>query len=152
MYLGIDPGSHCGWAVMDKSLVVKAHGHWDLKGGRFEGGGMRYVRFRKYLTTLLDAYPEIKMVGFEEVRMHMGVDAAHVYGGIVANLTEVLETRKIPYAGIPVGTVKKRATGKGNANKLAMVAAATTEWPALGALTEDEADALWIAVCATELS
>lgn len=152
LYLGIDPGTNCGWAIMDKSLVVKANGHWNLKGGRFEGGGMRYVRFRSYVQALLDAYPEIKQVGFEEVRMHMGVDAAHVYGGIVASLTALLEERKIPYAGIPVGTVKKRATGKGNASKDAMVSTALRQWPLFTELTEDEADALWIAVCTTELS
>jgi len=39
--------------------------------------------------------------------------------------------------------VKRHATGRGNADKAAMVAAAVARWG--GEPTEDEADALWIA-------
>jgi Holliday junction resolvasome RuvABC endonuclease subunit len=44
---------------------------------------------------------------------------------------------------VPVGTIKKAATGKGNASKADMIAAAKRA----GCFTEDdnEADAFWIA-------
>ena len=54
----------------------------------------------------------------------MGVDAAHAYGGFMAHLTAWCEHHNIPYAGVPVGTIKKHATGKGNASKDLMIGAA----------------------------
>ncbi len=44
--------------------------------------------------------------------------------GRVATLTAWAELRGIPYEGVPVGTIKRHATGKGNAAKEAMIAAA----------------------------
>ena len=42
---------------------------------------MRFLRFRRWLEQLdLDAGP-IAAIHFEEVRRHVGTDAAHVYGG-----------------------------------------------------------------------
>ena len=35
----------------------------------------------------------------------------------MATLTAWCEDREIPYEGVPVGTIKKHATGKGNAGK-----------------------------------
>ena len=66
----------------------------------------------------------ISAIHFEEVRRHVGTDAAHVYGGLLATLTAWAELRGIAYQGVPVGTIKRHATGKGNANKEAMMAAA----------------------------
>jgi len=82
----------------------------------------------------------IDAVYFEEVRRHAGVDAAHAYGGFLAHLTAWCEHHQIPYQGVPVGTIKKHATGKGNANKDAMISSAR----ALGFDPQDdnEADAL----------
>jgi Holliday junction resolvasome RuvABC endonuclease subunit len=61
-------------------------------------------------------------VVFEEVRRHVGVDAAHAYGGFMGQLMAWCEHHQIPYQGVPVGTIKKHATGKGNASKDEMVA------------------------------
>ena len=41
----------------------------------------------------------------------------------MATLTSWCEHHKIPYQGVPVGTIKKHATGKGNASKEDMIAA-----------------------------
>lgn len=136
--LAIDPGTHCGWALYADG--VTASGVWNLRGGRFEGGGMRFVRLQQYL----EAIGPVDQVYFEEVRRHLGTDAAHIYGGIIAVLAAHCEHRGIPYAGIPVGTVKKRATGKGNADKDAMLAAARARWPEQTVLDDNQADALWI--------
>jgi len=141
--IGIDPGTRCGWAVLDEGGQRVASGTWDCSVRRGEGAGFRFVRFERVLRELLDAYPG-STLGYEEVRRHAGVDAAHVYGGIRAHLQRLCEERGVPYCPIPVGTVKKLATGKGNADKDAMVAAAASQW---GVQVEDdnEADALWIA-------
>jgi Holliday junction resolvasome RuvABC endonuclease subunit len=54
------------------------------------------------------------------------------------------EERKIPYEGIPVATIKKHATGKGNAKKDAMMEAARARWPSVALEDDNHADALWI--------
>jgi Holliday junction resolvasome RuvABC endonuclease subunit len=50
------------------------------------------------------------------------------------------EPNEIPYAGVPVGSIKRHATGKGNTNKDAVIAAVR----ALGfnPADDNEADAL----------
>lgn len=146
--VGIDIGTTCGWGLIGPDGRRVASGKWDLKARRHEGGGMRFLRFGRLLTELLEGQ-QVEAVVYEEVRRHMGTDAAHVYGGLVAHLQTVCEVKGIPYTGIPVGTVKKAATGKGNAGKEAMVDAAKVRWPELAdlvlALEDDEADALWVA-------
>ncbi len=143
--IGIDPGTACGWAVYDSEHTTWISGVWDLKSRRHEGGGMRFLRLRGYIKELFTAVSPSAVV-YEEVRRHMGTDAAHVYGGIVAVITEECEARGIPYLGVPVGTVKKLATGKGNAGKPAMIAAALERWPGFEPADDNEADARWIAV------
>ncbi len=83
---------------------------------------IRNVEFKRWLGELLTS-GDISEVYFEEVRRHTGVDAAHAYGGFWAHLTAWCEHRNIPYQGMPVGTIKKHATGRGNAGKAAMIAA-----------------------------
>ena len=141
--LAIDPGTNCGWAIK-KQTGDFVSGTWNLRGGRYEGGGMRFLRLEKFLNEVRASTP-IQMVVFEEVRRHLGTDAAHIYGGIVATVCKWCEENKIPYLGIPVGTVKRNATGKGNANKEQMIAAAQARWPGHVFVDDNEADARWIA-------
>jgi Holliday junction resolvasome RuvABC endonuclease subunit len=120
--LALDLGTTTGWALRsgDNSIVS---GTESFKPHRFEGGGMRFLRFKRWLTELKQTSNGIDAVYFEEVRRHLGVDAAHAYGGFMAHLTAWCEHHQIPYQGVPVGTIKKHATGKGNACKDEMIAA-----------------------------
>ena len=120
--LALDLGTTTGWAIRPRNGDI-AHGYASFRPQRFEGGGMRYLRFKRWLTELAALTTEFNAVYFEEVRRHAGVDAAHVYGGLMATLTSWCEHRNVPYQGVPVGTIKKHATGKGNASKDAMIAA-----------------------------
>lgn len=116
--LALDLGTTTGFCAGDfRNHLI---GTWNLKPGKFDGGGMRYVKFRENLDRL-HASMKLDRVVFEAVRRHNGTDAAHVYGGLMAHLTEWCETRAIPYYGVPVGTIKKFWTGNGNANKAAMI-------------------------------
>ena len=144
IFVGLDPGSHTGWAILSADGSRIASGTWDLSARRPEGGGMRFLRCRTLLGELFNSHIGDRALAYEEVRRHLGVDAAHVYGGIVAVVQALCEERSVPYRGIPVGTAKKLATGKGNADKAAMMAAAVAHWR-LAEVGEDEADALWIA-------
>ena len=47
--LALDLGTTMGWACRPTDGTV-AHGWVSLKGGRFEGGGMRFLRFSRWLT------------------------------------------------------------------------------------------------------
>lgn len=140
--LAVDPGTYCGFAIRDKMGQIVS-GTWHLKGGRFEGGGMRFLRLKKEITNahVLSQFSEVY---FEEVRGHKGTDAAHIYGGVVAVLTSFCEDLNIPYQGIPVGTIKKHATGKGNSNKELMFSAACKKWPGIDIKDDNQADALWL--------
>ena len=99
--LTLDLGTKAGFCVGAR-VGALASGTGNFKPGRYDGGGMRFVRFRKWLDELQEAYP-IDRVAFEEVRRHAGTDAAHVYGGLLATLTAWCEDHNIPYEGIPVG-------------------------------------------------
>jgi Holliday junction resolvasome RuvABC endonuclease subunit len=120
--LALDLGTTTGWALRPRVGNI-AHGFVSLKPQRFEGGGMRYLRFKRWLSELQAMTGEVQSVYFEEVRRHAGVDAAHVYGGLLATLTSWCEHHNIPYQGVHVGTIKKHATGKGNAGKDMVIAA-----------------------------
>ena len=120
--LALDLGTTTGWALRSANGPV-AHGFVSFKSQRFEGGGMRYLRFKRWLSDMRHLASDIHSVYFEEVRRHAGVDAAHVYGGLLATLTAWCEHHNIPYQGVPVGTIKKHATGKGNAGKGEVIAA-----------------------------
>mgnify|MGYP001613368944 CR=1 FL=1 len=145
MFIGIDPGTHCGWAVLDPAGSVRGAGTWHLDNRAGDGAGMRYLRFERLLRELLATFPH-GPVAYELVSAHKGADAAHVYGGLVAIVTRLCEELARPYTGAAVGTVKKYATGKGNSNKVAMMDAAAERWAPNGHERDDnEADALWIA-------
>lgn len=139
--LALDLGTNTGWAL-------RASDNWILSGSqsfkprRFDGGGMRYLRFNRWLSELCDGgkQPVPQVIVYEEVRRHAGIDAAHAYGGFLSHLQSFCEQREIPYSGVPVGAIKKHATGKGNANKEQMVEAVR----ALGfhPADDNEADAI----------
>jgi Holliday junction resolvasome RuvABC endonuclease subunit len=66
----------------------------------------------------------------------------------MATLTSWAELRGVPYQGTPVGTIKRHATGKGNAGKAAMVAAARDR--GFSPADDNEADAIAILLWAIE--
>ena len=121
--LALDLGSTTGWALLNRDAMIDG-GSQSFKPQRFEGGGMRYLRFKRWLNEIKLCADGIDWVVFEEVRRHAGVDAAPAYGGFMAHLSAWCEHHQIPYQGVPVGTIKKHATGKGNANKALMIEAA----------------------------
>mgnify|MGYP000013365504 CR=1 FL=1 len=144
--LALDLGTTTGWGLAEVDGRITS-GSQSFKPQRFEGGGMRFLRFKRWLTDIKQCSSDINLIVFEEVRRHAGVDAAHVYGGFMGQLTAWCEHHQIPYEGVPVGTIKKHATGKGNASKDDMVAAARR----LGHAPADdnEADALALLLWAT---
>ena len=144
--LALDLGTTTGWAMRTMSGRIVSGTH-DFRPRRFEGGGMRYLRFTEWLNELARHAHGFRRVVFEEVRRHAGTDAAHVYGGFLATLTSWCEEREIPYEGVPVATIKRHVTGKGNASKAAVIAAVRAR--GFDPVDDNEADALAILLWAT---
>lgn len=137
--LALDLGTTTGWALAQTDAQISS-GSQSFKPQRFEGSGMRFLRFKRWLTDIKQCSSDISLIVFEEVRRHAGVDAAHAYGGFMGQLTAWCEHHQIPYEGVPVGTIKKHATGKGNASKDQMIQAMQAR---NHSVTDDnEADAL----------
>jgi Holliday junction resolvasome RuvABC endonuclease subunit len=145
--LALDLGTTTGWAIRGFDGLITS-GTVSFKPSRYDGGGMRYLRFTNWLTEIDRLSGPIAAIYFEEVRRHVGTDAAHVFGGLLAVLTSWGELRGIPYQGVPVGSIKKHATGKGNAPKQAMIDAARVR--GFSPADDNEADAIAILLWALE--
>lgn len=138
--LAIDPATNCGWAHSSGIF-----GTWDLGVRRDESGGMRLIRLRGKLEELYRNV-SIDLVVFEAARH----GASHMQGALVvqAELQGVIklwcEDHQLQYKGVSPTEVKKHATGKGNANKEKMLAAARARWPGRKIDDDNMADALFI--------
>ncbi len=142
--LCLDLATVTGWAALvnpgsPAERVVSGTQSFAINA-RVEGAGMRYLRFSHWMDEMSRIYA-IKRLAFEEVKQRAAsVAAGHMYGGFMATLTSWCEANAVPYEGIPVQTIKKHATGKGNASKEDVIKAMRTK----GHVVEDdnEADAL----------
>ncbi|NJO53962.1 MAG: crossover junction endodeoxyribonuclease RuvC [Bacteroidales bacterium] len=143
----LDLGTTLGWALRAPDGLITS-GTASFRPGRFDGGGMRYLRFTNWLSELNTLSGPIAAIWFEEVRRHAGTDASHIYGGLMATLTAWAELRGIPYQGVPVGTIKRHATGKGNADKAAVLTAIRAR--GFSPADDNEADAIAILLWAIE--
>ena len=145
--LALDLGTSTGWALRDADGLITS-GTVSLRPGRFDGGGMRYLRFANWLAEIDRLTGPMAAIWFEEVRRHAGTDAAHVYGGLMATLTAWAEQHGVPYQGVPVGTIKRHVTAKGNAGKEAVLAAVRAR--GFSPADDNEADAIAILLWAIE--
>jgi hypothetical protein len=137
--LALDLGQTTGWAVRNAEGVI-THGTVQFRPGRHEGGGMPFLRFRGWLQEVDESVDGIDAVFFEEVHGHRGTAAAQIYGGFLAHLSAWAEMNKIPYEGVPVGTIKRHITGKGNATKEEVIAAVRAK--GFSPVDDNDADAL----------
>ena len=145
--LALDLGTTTGWAMrLEDETIVS--GTVAFKPNRYEGGGMRYLRFRTWLDEMLRQAPGMAAVYFEEVRRHAGTDAAHIYGGFLAHLSAWCEMHRLPYLGVPVGAIKRHVAGKGNADKQAVIAGVRAR--GFQVVDDNEADAVAILLWAVD--
>lgn len=138
--LALDLATTTGWATGEGA---NQSGIWKLQPTRFESAGVRYLKFEKYLVGKVHQ-ESIGMIAYEEVRAHNGIDAGHVYGGLIAVMQLVALRFEIPYKSFSVGAIKKTATGSGSASKQAMIDAAIKAFPNVNIKDDNHADALWI--------
>ena len=146
--LALDLGTTTGWALRGRD-GIKTSGTNSFRPDRFEGGGMRYLRFKHWLTEIKNTTGGIDAVYLEEVRRHAGTNAAHIYGGFLAHVTAWCEHHGTPYRGVPVGTIKRHVTGKGNASKDAVIKAVRAR--GFDPTDDNEADAIALLLWAIEI-
>lgn len=145
--LALDLGTNCGFALLHPTGLTVSGTRPLATKKRMESHGMRYVRFREQLDTMVKNNG-VKVIYFEEVRRHMGVDAAHMYGGYLAILEAWCTEHGVEYQSVPVGEIKKFWTGRGNASKDEMIAEARRR--GYDPVDDNEADAIAILVLKTE--
>jgi hypothetical protein len=145
--LALDLGTTTGWALQPSNGPATS-GTAAFRPTRYDGGGMRFLRFRNWLEQIHVYAGRIEAVYFEEVRAHAGTDAAHIYGGFLATLTAWCEQQVVPYQGVPVGVIKRFIAGKGNAGKEAVMNAVRGH--GFHPADDNEADAIAILLWAIE--
>lgn len=123
--VAIDLGTCTGWAhligVKDRGIAIHS-GTWDCSIRRsVDSPALRFTKFERQLSDLLALSPD-KLL-YEIVYAHSGTEAGHMYGAFQAKLFEVCDRFGVPCEGVGVQAIKKFATGKGNANKDAVLAA-----------------------------
>lgn len=145
--LAIDPATKCGWAH-----TVGQSGTWDLSIRRDESAGMRLIRFEGKLTEIRESVG-VQLVVFEAARnCAPNMQGALVVQSEIQGVLKVwCEKNKIEYRGYSPAEIKKHATGKGNANKKAMISAAKIKFGSSIVDDDDDnqADALWLLDLAT---
>jgi hypothetical protein len=118
--LAIDLGTQMGWARSTRDGAVMG-GSESFAARRTEGPGQRWLKFRQFLIDVRKV-DDIHVCYYEDVKRHgPGVQAAHVYGGLLAMLQVWGEVNRVRLVPVGVGTIKKHWTGKGNADKAAMI-------------------------------
>lgn len=136
MILALDLGTSCGWALATGTMPMMESGVqvFDVKRG--ESPGMRYLRFRRWLE---DMTRQATLVVYEQTH-HRGGAATEVAAGFATRVQEICAANGIQHTTVHSQTLKKWTTGRGNANKAAMVVAVTNRWRLV--VDDNEADAI----------
>lgn len=121
--LALDLGTQLGWSTRDVNGNVR-HGSISFHARKTDGPGQRWLRFAAHLSALKRELGEIHVAYYEDVKRHVGTQAAHAYGAFEAQLQVFCDVNRIRLESIGVGQIKKSWTGRGNADKEAMVAEA----------------------------
>lgn len=137
--LALDLGKKVGWAANTPGSWTS--GVEDFSPQWSESAGMCMLRFKGWLDRIT-VMVQVTGIHYELVQGYRGGAAARLWSGFWSHLLSWCEENAIPCAGVPVGTLKKYATGHGGCNKQAMIDAAIAK----GWEPEDdnEADALWL--------
>ena len=135
--LALDLGTHTGWAAERDGQIESGVHVLDVKRG--ESPGMRYLRLDAWLTELTGLLGGVRLVAYEQAH-HRGGAATEVGVGLMTRVQAWCALHGVEHVGVHTATIKKAMTGKGNANKAAMQAAARLRWPQVR--NDNEADAL----------
>ncbi len=141
--LGLDLSGSCGASFCDIlpgqpiTAAPIIGGQWNLSIGPHDTNSIRYVRLKQFLELTapsLICYEEVKFTGAPIGGMSLAaivsraITGAQVVHSLSAVLTMWAEERGVPCQSVPIGSLKKFATQRGNANKLEMIAACNEQF------------------------
>jgi len=135
--LALDLGTRTGWAHSAGPSGVQ-----DFSPRRGDSPGMRWLEFGGWLRRILEAAPTDVIV-YEQAH-HRGGAATHVAHALISQVEAVAAERGIEITSRHSSAVKKRATGRGNADKPSMMAAAELTWPGVKFADDNQVDAMWL--------
>lgn len=143
--LGLDLASSCGVAQAffdpkegGNTLHQIWLGQWDLSPGGWESAGARFMRLRQML---YETNPSV--IFYEDVKysppstpgpQHPNAIVARaaptleLIGAFKSHVCEYGERQGVPVVGLPIADIKRYATGRGNADKVAMIKAANEKF------------------------
>lgn len=138
--LALDLGTKCGYAIRSRDGKI-IHGTEAFTPRKSWTAGQRWQRFRSWLSETI-VTNQINAIVYEDVRRHIGTDAAHAYGAFLALMELAADSHRLTLAPVGVGVIKKHWTGRGNAKKDEMLAEAKRR--GFRPETDNDADALAI--------
>jgi len=138
--LALDLGVNTGWAIRNRDAVIR-YGTVKHHNRKRDHVGQRWLSFRAWLFGVLRD-EQIHLLAYEDVRRHEGTAAAHAYGAFKAMVQMCAASCNVELLPVGVGVIKKAWTGRGNADKRAMIAQAQQR--GFHPDTADAADALAI--------
>jgi len=143
--LAIDTGTRTGWAYRTDVGRIE-FGREDFSLSRGESPGMRYLRFGVWLREIVAAVRP-RLIVYEQIHQRGGAPT-EVAAGFVTRIQEHCAVSGIEHAAVHSGSLKKFATGHGQASKEKMIEAAELIYirdcgPACcPKISHDEADAI----------
>lgn len=136
--IALDFGAKTGWAVASKKGVYTGMEHIGAKNAR---EGLRIRRLLSHLDSLHVRFGPFQTLYYEDVKRHIGTDAAHCYGayrGAVMYWALQFDVEVVP---LGVSAIKKFITGNGRAQKVDVILACRAKRPQ-EYYDDNEADAL----------
>lgn len=154
MIVGIDPSLSCTSVVAGNRDIFEYAASFSSKPPASDGALLRVCRYDDLcgrILTYLKGFPKITAVYLEAYSFGSKNTRAHQTGEYGGLLRYFLLTEDWPVIEVPPTTLKKFATGKGNAKK-PIVAACLAKRYQLDLASDDEYDAygLWRLGCVAE--
>lgn len=142
MILALDLATRTGWAVGRAGPCPMASGVEEFHREEDELPGLRYYRFRVWLRKMLEDWKPSLVV--YEGSHHRGGPATEMAAGWATRVQEEAALAVVLFRVYHSSTIKKFATGHGNAKKPDMERAARARWPGVEFVDDNEIDALWL--------
>lgn len=121
--LALDLGTQLGWSTRDANGRIR-HGSVSFHAKKTDTAGQRWLKFAAHLSALKRELGEIHVAYYEDVKRHIGTQAAHAFGAFESHLQVFCDINRIRIETVGVGQIKKSWTGNGAAKKDAMIAEA----------------------------
>ena len=122
--LALDLATKTGWAAYHGGCGGAMNsGMQDFSLKRGESAGMKFLRFRAWLDVMQALLNPIDVLYYEQAH-HRGGAATQSAYGLITDVLAFAAQHNIQTSAIHTGTLKKYATGRGNAKKPEMIEAA----------------------------